>query len=68
MRTPSAAVVITGIAGRRAFSYLGEKAMMNFEAARPQVLLAIEDAGLNFVHLPRIDSLCVVLETMQLDP
>ncbi len=63
--------VITGIAGRTGFSVISvEKAMMNIERGfGRKVLQAIEDAGLNFEHLPTgIDSLCVVLETMQLEP
>jgi aspartate kinase len=63
--------VITGIAGRTGFSVISvEKAMMNIERGfGRKVLQAIEDAGLNFEHLPTgIDSLCVVLETAQLEP
>ena len=63
--------VITGIAGRTGFSVISvEKAMMNTERGfGRKVLQAIEDAGLSFEHLPTgIDSLCVVLETKQLEP
>lgn len=63
--------VITGIAGRMGFSVISvEKAMMNVERGfGRKVLQAIEETGLNFEHLPTgIDSLCVVLETEQLDP
>ncbi len=66
-----AAHIITGIAGRVGFSVISvEKAMMNMERGfGRKVLQAIEDLGLNFEHLPTgIDSLCVVLETAQLDP
>jgi aspartate kinase len=63
--------IITGIAGRTGFSVISvEKAMMNVERGfARKVLQAIEDSGLNFEHLPTgIDSLCVVLETKQLEP
>ena len=63
--------IITGIAGRTGFSVISvEKAMMNTERGfGRKVLQAIEDAGLNFEHLPTgIDSLCVVLETACLEP
>jgi len=63
--------VITGIAGRVGFSVISvEKAMMNVERGfGRKVLQAIEEAGLNFEHLPTgIDSLCVVLETAHLEP
>jgi len=63
--------VITGIAGRTGFSVISvEKAMMNIERGfGRKVLQAIEEAGLSFEHLPTgIDSLCVVMETQQLDP
>ena len=63
--------VITGIAGRTGFSVISvEKAMMNVERGfGRKVLQAIEEAGLNFEHLPTgIDSLCVVLETAYLEP
>lgn len=63
--------IITGIAGRTGFSVVSvEKAMMNVERGfGRRVLQAVEDLGLNFEHLPTgIDSLCVVLETEQLDP
>jgi aspartate kinase len=63
--------VITGIAGRIGFSVVSvEKAMMNVERGfGRKVLQAIENAGLNFEHMPTgIDSLCVVLETAQLEP
>ena len=63
--------VITGIAGRVGFSVISiEKAMMNAEKGfGRRVLQAIEEAGLNFEHLPTgIDTLCVVLETSQLTP
>ncbi|MFH1513470.1 MAG: aspartate kinase [Bacillota bacterium] len=63
--------VITGIAGRVGFSVISvEKAMMNVERGfGRKILHAIEDAGLNFEHMPTgIDSLCVVLETAQLEP
>jgi aspartate kinase len=63
--------VITGIAGRVGFSVISvEKAMMNAEKGfGRRVLQAIEEAGLNFEHLPTgIDTLCVVLETCQLTP
>ena len=63
--------VITGIAGRTGFSVISvEKAMMNIERGfGRKVLQAIEDEGLSFEHLPTgIDSLCVVLETAQLEP
>lgn len=63
--------VITGIAGRTGFSVISvEKAMMNVERGfGRKVLQAIEEAGLSFEHLPTgIDSLCVVLETEQLEP
>ncbi|MBN1776799.1 MAG: aspartate kinase [Clostridiales bacterium] len=63
--------IITGIAGRTGFSVISvEKAMMNIERGfGRKVLQAVEETGLNFEHLPTgIDSLCVVLETEQLDP
>jgi len=63
--------IITGIAGRTGFSVISvEKAMMNIERGfGRRVLQAIEETGLNFEHLPTgIDSLCVVLETRQLNP
>lgn len=63
--------VITGIAGRVGFSVVSvEKAMMNVERGfGRKVLQAIENAGLNFEHMPTgIDSLCVVLETALLEP
>ena len=63
--------VITGIAGRVGFSVISvEKAMMNSERGfGRRVLQAIEEAGLSFEHLPTgIDTLCVVLETCQLEP
>ncbi|HPJ03053.1 MAG TPA: aspartate kinase [Candidatus Limiplasma sp.] len=62
--------IITGIAGRVGFSVISvEKAMMNVERGfGRKVLQAIEELNLNFEHLPTgIDSLCVVLETEQLD-
>lgn len=63
--------IITGIAGRTGFSVISvEKAMMNVERGfGRRVLQAIEEAGLSFEHLPTgIDSLCVVIETEQLQP
>lgn len=63
--------VITGIAGRTGFSVISvEKAMMNTERGfGRRILQAVEEVGLNFEHLPSgIDSLCVVLETAQLEP
>ena len=63
--------VISGIAGRIGFSIISiEKAMMNSERGfGRRVLQAIEEAGLSFEHLPTgIDTLCVVLETCQLEP
>ena len=63
--------VITGIAGRTGFSVISvEKAMMNVEKGfGRKILQAIEEMGLSFEHLPTgIDSLCVVLETEQLNP
>ena len=63
--------VITGIAGRVGYSVISvEKAMMNAEKGfGKRILQAVEEAGLNFEHLPTgIDTLCVVLETAQLAP
>ncbi len=63
--------VITGIAGKTGFSVVSvEKAMMNAEKGfGRRVLLAIEEAGLSFEHLPTgIDTLCVVLSTAALAP
>ena len=63
--------IISGIAGRVGFSVISvEKAMMNAERGfGRRVLQAIEEAGLSFEHLPTgIDTLCVVLETAQLNP
>ena len=63
--------VITGIAGKVGFSVVSvEKAMMNSEKGfGRRVLLAIEEVGLSFEHLPTgIDTLCVVLSTAELEP
>ncbi|MDD2647978.1 MAG: aspartate kinase [Eubacteriales bacterium] len=60
---------ITGIAGHKGFSILTvEKAMMNSELGfGRRVLLAVEEMGLSFEHMPTgIDTMCVVLHTAEL--
>ncbi len=63
--------VITGIAGKKGFSIITvEKAMMNSERGfGRRVLQAVEEAGINFEHLPTgIDTMCVVVPSDQLSP
>ncbi|MDO4483361.1 MAG: aspartate kinase [Clostridia bacterium] len=62
---------ITGIAGRKGFSTINvEKAMMNSELGfGRKVLQVIEEEGLSFEHMPTgIDTLCVVVESKELQP
>ena len=65
----SSGCVITGIAGHKGFTIISvEKDMMNAELGfGRRVLQAVEEAGVNFEHLPTgIDTMCVVVSEKEL--
>ena len=62
--------VITGIAGQKDFAIIAvEKAMMNAELGfGRRVLLALEEEGVSFEHMPSgIDTMCVVVSESSIE-